>query len=380
MPMQQLCEPPRDDLTEDQVRALLRTSPARTVTAGLELVDLGLTVLQDISDDLAGGTITRNSYADLHATAALRVTRELDWGAGLVRPYVTLSADGVSARFNLGVYLLSTPAHSLAESPPTFDVDGYDLLWRLRQPVGDAYGVPAGDAYLTRVEEILVSLGFTAYIIDQSAAGKTLPTPRAWPMDDRTTWLGIVNDLLASVGYAGIWSDWNGRLRAEAYQLPAQRAPEWTYGDDVETTMLGTQLVVQRDFFAAPNSWVFYRTNMDETTTPVDGNGVYRFANQSVGDTSVDARGGLVVTKVVGLDAADQASLIAQGQAIIAADMTIPTTISVPVALHPRHWHFDRLLMIGGVFPVADVQCTSWSMSLPPSTDDMQLELQVISQ
>lgn len=378
--MQQLCGSPRNGFTEDQIVELLQNSPSLVLAGGLEIVDLGLNVIEDISDDLAGGSIQRQSFADLHATANLSVTRELDWGAGLVRPYMVVSNGTYEARFNLGVFHVNTPTHSTAESPPTFQVEGYDILLRLAQPVGDAYAIAAGDSYLATVEEILLSRGYERYIIDQTASDKVAPTARVWAFDDATTWMTVVNNLLASVGYQGIWSDWDGRLRCEPYILPADRRVEWTYTDDPTTTMIGVETQIQRDFFSSPNMWVFYRQNNVDDVAPVEGKGIYTYVNQSVGETSVDARGGLVIPKVQSVDSADQGSLIAQGNATIAADMDIPTIVSVKVSPNPLHWHFDRLLFQHSAFSIADMQCTSWTLSLPPSTDDMQLELRVISQ
>ena len=42
-----------------------------------------------------------------------------------------------------GVYHTSTPQHAAGESPPTFRVQGYDMLLRLADPVGDAFGIAA---------------------------------------------------------------------------------------------------------------------------------------------------------------------------------------------------------------------------------------------
>lgn len=378
--MQPLTAPPRDQLTAVQIVDLLQNANAPYFAGGLEIVDLNLDVIEDISDHLAGGSITRNSYADLHATASLQITRELDWGAGLVRPYLTVSDRQVTARFNLGVYHTSTPSYSTAESPPTFDVEGHDLLLRLAYPVGNSWEITKGAPYLAAVEQILINQGYTQYIIDPTAADKTAPSARVWTLDDAVTWLVIVNDLLASIGYAGIWADWDGRLRVAPYILPADRAVEWVYTDDQATTMVGPELVIERDFFASPNKWVIYRQNNVDDVTPVEGNGKYTWVNQSIGETSVDARGGLVIPKVLGVDTADQASLIVQAQAIIAADMNIDTLIEVNVAPNPAHWHMDRLRLEHAAVNVADVQCTSWTLALPPATDDMQLELRVIAQ
>lgn len=381
MPMQPYVEPCRAQLTSAQVVDLLQASTAVRLGGGMEIVDIGLNVIEDISDDFSGGTVTRNSYADMHASLNFRITRELDWGGGLVRPYITVADSLRTAKFYLGVYHTSIPAYDASESPPTFDVEGYDLLLRLNQPVGDAYAIALGQGYLSTVESILIARGFTQYIINQSAADTISPSARTWTMDDNITWLTVVNDLLSSVGYAGIWSDWNGTLRCEPYVLPSDRSIEWTYSDDPVTTMLGIQRSVLRDFFDAPNRWVFYRSNSSDDVAPVEGNGLYIAENQSVGETSIDARGGLVITKVTGVDVANQTALVATALVAIARERDIPTIITVQTFPNPLHWHFDRLyLRDSGTVPYADLQCTEWSLPIPPEVGDMQQTWRVIAQ
>lgn len=363
------------DYSRDQIIGLLQDCPSLVLAAGLEIVDINLDMLEDISGDLAGGRIERHSYADLHATAQLRISRQLDWGGDLVRPYLTISGGGISARWNLGVYHLASPV----KPRDIYDVAGYDMLLRLAQRVGDAYSIAAGESYLARVEQILAARGYTRYVIDQTAAGKVAPAARVWAMDTNTTWLNIVNDLLGSIGYAGIWSDWDGRLRCEPYRLPIEQAPEWVYTDDPESTMLGADRVIERDLFAAPNRWVIYRSNLIDGDTPIEGDGIVTYVNEAVGDTSVQARRGLVITKVEGVDVADQGALVDRAQQIIDADMTISETYKVSTSPNPMHWHFDRIqLQDSATFPIADALCTQWSLPLPPDTGDMTQQWRIL--
>ena len=382
MPMQPITDDPRSAYTAAQITNLLQGTTDVFLSAGLELVYLDLTVFDDISDDLLGGSVTRNSYADLHAGGNLQLARPLEWGSALVRPYLVIAngSGSVTARFNMGVYHTSTPTLSTAQSPPVFDVEIYDILLRLNQPVGDAFAIAAGESILGKVEQILVARGYVSYIIDPVSYGILAPTSRTWAFDDSITWMSIVNDLLSSVGYAGIWSDWNGRLRCEPYILPADRSVEWTYTDDVATTMLGPERVVERDYFNAPNRWVFYLTNVADGVAPVEGNGIYTVENQSRGETSIDQRGGLVITKPLGIDAADQASLIVQGNAVVQSDMSIPTVITTSTFVNPLHWHFDRLyIKDSGSIGYADVQCTEWTINLPPANDLMEQTWRAVS-
>jgi hypothetical protein len=172
-----------------------------------------------------------------------------------------------------------------------------------------------------------------------------------------------------------VWADWDGRLRCEPYILPAERSIEWVYSDDPDTTMLALDRTISHDYFSAPNRWVYYRTNAAEDDPPVEGDGIYTYQNDSLGETSVQARNGLVITKPVGVDAADQPALISQAQIGIQADMDIPTLTHVKTAPNPLHWHFDRLFVQdaqGLVF--SDEQCTAWNLPLPSGEEAADME------
>lgn len=380
MPMQPIVTPVRGNLTAAQVQQLLQDEEAVKLTGGLEIVDLDLNVIEDISGDLAGGHVERNSYADLHGTASFSISRTIDWGGDLLRPYLIMSGGGITARFNLGVYHPSTPDWPLDEDPPTFDADGYDILLRLAQTVGDAYALAVGESYLAKVEQILIQRGYSQYVIDWTRGDTVSPSTRTWAFDDSTTWLTIVNDLLSSIGYAGIWSDWDGRLRCAPYLRPSERAPEWTYTDNAATTMLSTKRSVQHDYFSAPNRWVIYRTNMVEGSTPVEGNGLLTFTNDTDGETSIQARRGLVITKTVGSDFADQRALAIIGRMTVDNDMQIPTLYNLETFINPLHWHFDRIqLSDSASMPFADAMCTQWSLPLPPDTGDMVQQWRILS-
>jgi hypothetical protein len=335
-------DPLRAGFTAAQITALIRDADAIEVGAGLELLDQNLTVLGDITDDFDGGSVSRNSYATLHGTASLSITAALDWANAIVRPYMTLSDATITARFNLGAYYTSAPSRAVKETPVLYAVDGFDILHGLNSPVGEAYAVDTGQAYLTVVGAILAEQGFTTALIDQSAAASVLPAPRVWALDDKTTWLNIINDLLAAVGYMGLWSDWDGRLRAQQYLTPSQRLVEWVYDTDPATSIVLPERTYERDYFNAPNRWVFVRSNNVDGPAPVEGAGIYTFVNDLTGDTSVQARG-RVITKVVFVEAADQAGLVSQAQSTIDADTNVQTQVKPSTDPNPLHWHFDRV-------------------------------------
>jgi hypothetical protein len=368
--MQPPIDPVRAGLTAAQVVGLIRDAAGITVGAGCELLDQSLQVLDDISADFAGGSVSRAAYSDLHGTCSVGLSRELAWGRAIIRPYMTITDGVITARFNLGAYFTSTPKRDLADDPVTYAVAGYDILHGLRSPVGESFSVDTGASYLEAVEDILAAQGYTAYVIDQSRASSVLPAPRNWPIDPNNRWLTIVNDLLAAIGYQGIWSDWDGRLRVQPYLSPMQRTSEWLYNADVHTAMMDPARVLERDFFEAPNRWVAVRSNNIDGAAPVEGNGIYTFVNEFAGDTSVEGRGGRVITRILNLEAADHATLVAQAQVTIDADTQIKTSLAVPTSPNPLHWHFDRMTVDDpDVGPSVEVLGTQWT--LPLNGDNM---------
>lgn len=372
--MQPPTEPPRSGYTTAQVTTVIQAN-APKIGSGLELIGMDLEVEEDLSDDLAGGSVGRESYANLHGSANLELVRSLDWGNSLVRPYYTM--DGV--RFDLGAYITSVPTAEVSQDPPTFDVEAYDILLRLDNRVGATYSVASGARILDEVELILLAQGFLRYVIDPARADTTMPSARVWPIDDNTTWLTVVNDLLASVGYQGIWSDWYGRLRCEPYTSPAERAAEWVYTGDGATSQLSVVRTITRDYFDTPNRWIAVRQNNIEGPTPEEGNGVFTYINELVGPTSVEARGRVITAPLIMVDAADQAALETAVFQRASADMSVPTTIELglPVA-NPLHWHFDRCYVVDSALGIHDVLVTRWVLPLAPSTADMTMSWTVL--
>lgn len=376
--MQSATDAPREDLDEDSVTALIE-AVSLTVTPGLELVNANGSIGADISDRLVSGTVARNNYADIHSTVKFRLQDALDWGAARVRPYMTLSDGTTEARFNLGVYVLDTPERVLGTTPEEYEVEGYDLLAILRTLTGESYSVASGDNVVDTVEALLTAHGAGAPFSLVQASSVTASV-QTWPLDTQTTWLGIINELLGSIGYRGLWVDWDGRYRSEPLVSPSARGVEWTYDADSDSTTVGEDRSVLSDFFEAPNHWVFIRNNpavglADGGTT--DGStGVYEVTNQSDGPTSIDQRG-RTITSVEEIDAVDQASLVARGNQVVDRDKRLDVTVNVTAGPNPLHWHFDIVeysdSAYGGSFKS---QVHSWS--LPLDGADMSLVLRKV--
>lgn len=356
---------PADTTTVNQ---LIKLNPSMLIGGGMELIDRDLNVLADMSDDLGDCNVSRSFYATLHGSASFQITKQLAWGSALVRPYFLLGGSGLTAmRFNMGAYFTNTPDHVTGMSPTTYSVEGYDILDALDTDVGDSYAVQLGTDYLAAIETILINQGYSQYSIDSSRSGTTLPESRGWAMaageeGGSATWLGIVNDLLAAIGYRGIYSDWDGRLICEPYSSPSERTAEWRYDDGQYTSELGPQQTVRHDFYKTPNKWVGVRSNMPEGTSPTDGDGIYVFQNETNGETSVEARGRVIPIRI-DIEAADQAALISRVMERVEADSNVGTTIEAETTANPLHWHGDILDVETTELGQLKLLSTQWTLS-----------------
>lgn len=383
--MQPLTAPPRDTLTAGQVRALLRAGNV-TVDVGAELIAPNLTVLEDISDDLEGGQVSHSLYAEIHRTCQLAMSRELVWGVDLVRPYMTMASGGTTARWNLGVYCMTTPERSVADDPELFQVDGYDRVMMLDRQVGADYTVASGANYRTALLAAFTAAGMTGVIVESDAALLTLPAAKTWPLigsdqsdPDQTsspaTWLRIINDLLRAINFRSVWCDENGLFRCERYMPPATRGPEFEFdADDPLLSIVGEERVLTSDVWATPNRWVFRQTNRTGgAPTPTEGDGIYTVTNNSDGPTSITSRG-LTWTAVIDYEAASQAILVELGNRRVAADRRGTAMLSVTTGPFPPAGHADIYTYRDADVGDRTVQAVAWEMPLDGSDVSWQWE------
>jgi len=377
--VQPLTAAPRDGFTAAQVSALL-VAPDLSVDFGVELLDASLALVEDIRADVAGGTVHRDNLANVHGTCDLTISRALAWGKDRVRPYQLLTSPSVGisgCRWNLGVYLLTTPSLPLEQTPPTFAVTGFDQLHLLQNNIGDSYSVAAGANVLIAVRAVLVAAGITAPILlDSSGSAKTLATAMVWPQtsSDNPTWILVANALLAAIGYRGIWCDQDGNFRSSPYVLPADRPSDWRFDvGSLTVGMVAEARSVANDVWGVANRWRFIRNNM--LTTPIEGAGRYTTDNLATGPSSQTSLGRIVRAPVVYLDATSQGDLVVQGDRVKAAAMATNEVITTKLSPFPLAWHSDRVTYADPALGVdREALCRSWSLPLDGTDGDYVME------
>lgn len=138
----------------------------------------------------------------------------------------------------LGIYQAATPSIKGAAGQKRVEVEAYDRCWRVYSNRTETIlHLSAGASYLTEIRKLLTACGVALVIATPSDA--TLQTDREdW--DVGTSYLTIVNDLLAEINYNSLWFDASGVARLEPYQEPSAQNIDWSYG----TTDLDRKSVV----------------------------------------------------------------------------------------------------------------------------------------
>jgi hypothetical protein len=254
-------------------------------------------------------------------------------------------ATEVMARFDVGVFVLATPQTKLGESPVTYDVTGEDRLALLARPRGDSTAAPAGTGYLAKAKALIDAENTGGTVrFDGTAQDKVIPVDgdMAWRLteSEQPTTLRIVNDLLDAVGYGHVWCDAAGDFRASPLAPDSTRPVEWAFdADDAKGSIVGLERTVTFDAWGAANAWRFIASGL--SYPPEDGNGMYTPpVYQSGGPSSIDALG-LTNWKVAFLDAVDQDALVAQGDAIVAADKRVAWQLDMTSYPFPLAGHRD---------------------------------------
>lgn len=406
----------RDDLTADQVTGILQDTANLTVQRGLDVLDLNLNFLYDHSEHFLGGTVTSTSSATIHRTATLTVDADIDYGQQLLRPWMRLTSDaGLSVTFPGGVYLGNAPETDFGDidiatggQSPTIAITCQDRLAQINRPVGDAYTVAADVKYKTAILAVFALAGIPAshVLFDGTGAHLTTPISTTWPMltdpnetnrvpvdavadsNNATTFLRIINALLAQINYRGVWCDENGYFRCDPYIASAFRGVDWTFDyDDPLLAIIARQRSRTLDLSQVPNQWRFVQSNLTDGSgnpvAPTEGAGQYTVANYNDGLTSIQARGGGVLDATSGLyegvgvlnspvqiDAVDQPTLQALGDKQVADDQAVFTTFAASTSPFPAAWHEDIYLYndaaIGG--GRMKVQSTGWTLDYGNST------------
>ena len=390
--MQGLLAAPRANLTNTVVTGLLQTYPSVQVTSGLRQIK-GTSNLQvgvDLSQWLqpGGSSVSFDNNATVNATCTLVIASDAPFNpvTDYVQPYITLTNPdtGISGSFNLGVFLLQTPARDESTVPALLTYTGYDLLYLLNQPVGDSYIVNSGTDPVTAAVSV-ISLVLPGYAVNYVDTSARLAADMVWPLgasdpysNGSVTFLQIANDLLSAAAYFPVYVDWQGIFQLRPYVSPLNRAAEWTFDMTAKNNIVAESRTQQQDLFSVPNYFRFYIQNQ----VPNEGTTQYTYTDASPASPGSSVYRPYKIRYIAGLTVADYPSLVAMGNQTIAQMMSPAETFSIQTSPFPLAWWNDRVLFVdpnlGAVAPANSISRNAYvsSWTLPLDGSNMSWNLQ----
>lgn len=371
-------------LSADEAKALLLCTNRR-VSIGLERLDSGLNVVEDLSSALVPGsgsvkwngpTADQPDGVEWGVSATLALADELG-AADLVRfsKTITDTDTGLSARGYMGAYYLSFPQR-VAGTTVRAD-DGSQLLpfavtGQGRSSILDwspGYSYVALDKdpttsapimVLDNVRQVFTDVGIplSSVLIDGSRATAPMPRPMVWPLvstdsGGQATVRQILADLLALIAYQPPYMTGAGYISCTPDFDPSTAAPAFRHAVDLGpgwVTSLAPTRTRLRDLAGVPNQEVFVWQDMVDgsgaSITPTTANGgILTISNASTGPTSIAALGGspagLRSKPPVYLSAAALDDFTAQAQLQAATDQRLITRYQVGTVPWPAAGHRD---------------------------------------
>lgn len=221
-----------------------------TAETGQQIVQCYAKVLKNgaVIDRIpCGGTVSLDTAEDIERTAALTISKELDWLKVELQPVMEIDGE----EYPLGIFLPSSPEKVLDENGnEQWDVECYDrtlILSEDRLIKDTTYS--AGTKYLTLVTTLFYTAGIDSVsILDPINA--ELPTDRTF--ERGTSKLQIINILLDEINYNKVRCDADGNFYLSAYREPAAGVSDIAYSVGDKSVLL-QEAEVLTDYFNRPN-------------------------------------------------------------------------------------------------------------------------------
>lgn len=163
----------------------------------------------------------------------------------------------------LGRYCITTEKPSKYGGVPVIEVEGYSILWILKQCKTETVRTwEAGTPYATVINGLLAEAGFLSYNIEATDA--VLATDRAdW--DIGTEFLTIINDLLAEINYNPLFADFEGTIRGTRYVAPSIQSVTHTYTEGKDS-VITADYNTEADRFDVANVFIVICDNPEMET------------------------------------------------------------------------------------------------------------------
>lgn len=288
---------------------------------------------QGALEGVTGGSLSWTPFREVRASGSLSlvdVGQSVDWLRQQVRiDYAAEWSDGFRASTPIAVMVPTQVTTRRTTSGRAIEVQLLDRVTIvLQQRAPTAVSCEAGVTVTAAVRSQLSAVGMPLVAITDSP--ESLRTAMSW--EAGTSRLTIINDLLAAIGYAPLWADRLGQLRAESYLPPEKRPEVWRF-DSGGPLVVSREIEDDLDLHAIPNRLVVRTEGTDQVAGLVSAPATDEDPESPL---SYPSRGRWIDAEVETVEATSQAVLdrLAVERLRIAQRATIRQTIhhmSVPV-------------------------------------------------
>lgn len=242
---------------------------SRSVQWRFELLDRNLRVIDEADHKVMGFQAEWNLHATIRGggTCTWRDSRPVDWLAHRLRAHYQVSSRGRSLEWCVGTFLVESPGRTLTDANTQLeDLDLFDMTHRLAQQTSTAaaWVGKRGTNIIDRIRYLLDRAGIAHAIEDSDA---TFTSDMVW--EPGTTYLRMVNDMLAAAGFFACWADSLGVIRSTPHRPPAARGIAYAFQDDGHGLGFLPAVALNRDTYDIPNSVVAIAATDDPDTMPL---------------------------------------------------------------------------------------------------------------
>lgn len=280
-------------------------------------------------------------------------TKDVDWFSDELRPDVIIN--GVT--HHLGVFLPASVTEQETDTGKILHVEAYDRSWRIRDNYTESLlHLDAGLNYVAVVQQLLTACGVG--LISATPTTATLAEAREdWPAG--TSYLSIVNQLLAEINYNELWFDSDGIAVLEPASVPTAANIEHVLDDTNVDCLMLPAVSKQTDIYSAPNVFICICSNADKS-----GPMIATSENTNPqSPLSINRRGRRIARVIQVNNIASHDELQAYADRLRSQSMITGETISVQTGILPGFGLDDVTgIRFGDLFAVCIER--SWTMQL----------------
>lgn len=278
---------------------------------------------------------------------------EINWFNDRIRPQMWLDGKWHS----LGVFVASSVLESYANGVSKLSIQAMDRALLVKQVSTEGIlHLSAGERYLDVIGRLLTEVGITGVLADDN--DDVLSTDREdW--NEGTSYITIINALLAEIAFSPLWFDAEGYARLTRYVEPSASTIDHVYRAD-NSSIITPDCTIAQDIYNPYNVFKVVVSNADlpEPMTAVS-------VNDSVtSPISITSLGRRILAPIVRLDnIASQEALQAYTDRLRLESQLADEKITFTTANNPVHSYGDVIALeherLQGVY-----QETDWTMQL----------------